>query len=53
MEDVWNQSKCSALANVIPEDIQDLHSELEHVLETFRHEPNRLHSFFDAAHLTL
>jgi hypothetical protein len=30
-----------------------LHSELEHVLGAFRHDPNRLHSFFDAAHLTL
>lgn len=53
VEDVWNQSKYGALANVIPEDIQDLHSELDHVLDTFRHEPNRLHSFFDAAHLIL
>ncbi len=53
VEDVWNQSKYGALANVIPEDIQALHSELDHVLDTFRHEPNRLHSFFDAAHLIL
>jgi transposase len=53
VEDVWNQSKYSALANVIPEDIHDLRSALSDVLETFRHEPNRLHSFFDAAHLTL
>jgi hypothetical protein len=27
------------LANVIPEDIHELHSELDHVLDTFRHEP--------------
>ena len=53
VEDVWNQSKYGALANVIPDDIHDLHSALDQVLETFRHEPNRLHSFFDAAHLTL
>ena len=53
VENVWNQSKYSELANVIPEDIHDLHSNVAHVLETFRHEPNRLHSFFDAAHLTL
>ena len=53
VEDVWNQSKYGALANVIPEDIQELHSSLSAVLETYRHEPNRLHSFFDAAHLIL
>lgn len=53
VEDVWNQSKYGALANVIPEDIEDLHSELDHVLGAFRHEPNRLHSFFDEAHLIL
>jgi putative transposase len=53
VEAVWNQSKYGALANVIPEDIHDLHSKLDHVLDTFRHEPNRLHAFFDAAHLIL
>ena len=53
VEDVWNQSKYGALANVIPDDIHDLHSALDQVLETFRHEPSRLHSFFDTAHLTL
>ena len=53
VEYVWNQSKYGTLANVIPEDIHDLRSELGHVLDTFRHEPNRLHSFFDSAHLIL
>ena len=53
VEDVWNQSKYGALANVIPEDIHDLHVALDRVLDTYRHEPNRLHSFFDAAHLIL
>ena len=53
VEDVWNQSKYSTLANVIPEDIHDLHSALDCVLDSYRHEPNRLHSFFDAAHLIL
>jgi len=53
VEDVWNQSKYGDLANVIPEDIHDLHSSLDQVLNTYRHEPNRLHSFFDAAHLVL
>lgn len=53
VEDIWNQSKYGALANVIPEDINELHSALDRVLDTYRHEPNRLHSFFDAAHLIL
>jgi putative transposase len=53
VEDVWNQSKYGNLANVIPEDTHDLHSALNEVLNTYRHQPNRLHSFFDAAHLTL
>jgi transposase len=51
VEDVWNQSKYGVFANVIPEDIDDLHLSLERVLETLRHEPNRLHSFFRAADL--
>ena len=53
VEDVWNQSKYGVMANIVPEDIHDLHSALDHVLDNFRHEPNRLHSFFDAAHLVL
>lgn len=53
VEDVWNQSKYGRLANVIPDDLHDLRSSLDEVLNTFRHQPNRLHSFFDAAHLTL
>jgi DDE superfamily endonuclease len=52
VEHVWEQSKYGALANVIPEDIHTLHATLDRVLDTFRHEPNRLHSFFDAVHLT-
>lgn len=51
VEDVWNQSKYGDLANVIPEDIDELRKTLERLLETYRHEPNTLHSFFHAAHL--
>jgi putative transposase len=51
VEDVWNQTKYGDLANVVPEGIDELHRSLEHLLETYRHEPNRLHSFFHAAHL--
>lgn len=52
VEDVWNQCKYSDLANVIPEDIHALHLELDRLLESYRHKPNRLNSFFRAAHLT-
>jgi hypothetical protein len=51
VENVWNQSKYGDLANVIPNDIGELHDTLDHLLETYRHEPNRLHSFIQAAHL--
>jgi putative transposase len=51
VEDVWNQSKCGDLANVIPDGINELHMALDRLLETYRHEPNRLHSFFQAARL--
>jgi transposase len=51
VEDVWNQSKYGDLANIIPNDISELHETLDHLLHTYRHEPNRLHSFFGAAHL--
>lgn len=53
VESVWNQSKYGVMANVIPEDIAALHAELDQVLNSFRHQPKRLHSFFDSAHLEL
>jgi len=52
VEDVWNQSKYGDLVNIIPNDIDELHEALDRLLETYRHQPNRLHSFFRAAHLT-
>jgi len=52
VEDVWNQSKYADLANVIPNDIHELREALDQLLETYRHQPNRLHSFFRAAHLS-
>lgn len=52
VEDVWNQSKYGDLANVIPDNIAELHQRLDQILETYRHEPNRLHSFFQAAGLS-
>lgn len=51
VEDVWAQSKYGTLANFIPDDIEQLHKVLDRVLDTYRHEPNRLHSFFHAAQL--
>lgn len=51
VEDVWNQSKCGDLANVVPDAINELHIALNRLLGTYRHEPNRLHSFFQAARL--
>lgn len=53
VEDVWNQSKYADMANVVPDDIDDLRQQLHNVLETYRHEPNRLHSFFKAARLSI
>ena len=53
VEDVWNQSKYADLANVVPDDVDDLRRKLIDVLETYRHEPNRLYSFFSAAGLSL
>jgi transposase len=51
VEDVWNQSKYGHLANIAPDDINDLHERLDRLLKSFRHQPNRLHSFFYAAEL--
>jgi putative transposase len=52
VEDVWSQSKHGDLANVVPDGIDELRRNLEHLLETYRHEPKRLHSLFDAAGLS-
>lgn len=51
VEAVWEQSKFGTLANIIPEDIQHLHTMLADVFNNYRLDPNRLHSFFCAAHL--
>lgn len=52
VENVWEQSKGGTLANFIPDDIAQLHNVLDQVLHTYRHQPNRMHSFFQAARLT-
>jgi hypothetical protein len=53
VENVWNQSKYGAMANIVPNDIDELHETLDRLLDTYRHEPNRLHSFFQAAGLVV
>jgi transposase len=53
VESVWNQSKYGDLANRIPDDIVELHETLDHLLREYRHDPDRLHSFFEAAQLSI
>jgi len=49
VEDVWIQSKWVDLINIVPEDIDQLCPPRDHVLDTYRDEPQRLRSFFAAA----
>jgi putative transposase len=51
VEDVWSQCKYGNLANTVPDDVRSLHRDIDRVLEHFRHQPNRLHSFFRSAEL--
>lgn len=53
VENIWNQSKYGDLANRIPDDIYQLHHTLDDLFQDYRHDPSRLQSFFDAAHLTV
>ena len=41
------------LANFIPDDISQLHQTLDDLLQEYRHDPERLHSFFHAMKLLL
>jgi transposase len=52
VEGVWSESKYGTLANFVPSDIDELRLTLDNVLEAYRHEPNRLHSFFTIADLS-
>jgi transposase len=52
-EDVWNQSKYNDLANIIPENIESLREMLDDLFSTYRHDINRLHSFFVFAELPI
>jgi putative transposase len=53
VEFVWTQSKYADLANWIPEDLDDLRSQLVPLLEDYRHDPARLRSFFRIARLSI
>jgi len=53
VESVWNQSKCGDLANFIPDNILEMRDVLDALLQHYRHDPDRLHSFFRSAHLIL
>jgi transposase len=53
VENLWNQSKYGDLANCIPDDASQLHEILDNLFQNYRHDPDRLHSFFDAVHLTI
>ena len=51
VEYVWTQSKYNDLANFIPEDIEELRQAITRIVEEYRHDPQRLRSFFQAAQL--
>jgi putative transposase len=51
VENVWDQSKYGDLANFIPDDIMQMHEILDSLLQQYRHDPERLQSFFRSAHL--
>jgi transposase len=51
VENVWDQSKYGDLANFIPDDILQMHDILDTLLQQYRHDPDRLQSFFRSAHL--
>ena len=53
VENLWSQSKYGDLANFIPDDISQLHQTLDDLLQEYRHDPERLHSFFHAMKLLL
>jgi hypothetical protein len=53
VESIWNQSKYGDLANCIPHDIFQLHKTLDQLLRAYRGDPVRLHSFFEAAQLSV
>lgn len=53
VEFVWTHLKYVDLANWIPNDIQEVESHLRACLEDYRHDRDRLYSFFQTAHLDI
>lgn len=53
VEFVWTQAKYADLANWIPQNIDDVRTKLTRVLERYRHDSIRLHSFFKNAKLPI
>jgi transposase len=53
VEQCWNHAKCTDLANLVPNDIDDLHQAVAHSLENQRRNPDLLRSYFNFAGLTL
>jgi transposase len=51
VESVWNQTKYGDLANFIPDDIVQMHDVIDSLLTQYRHDPDRLRSFFQSAKL--
>jgi len=53
VEQIWNHTKYADLANYIPQDIEDLRSEVEHSLTRKHSRSSLLRSFFKHAQLAL
>jgi hypothetical protein len=53
VEQCWNHAKCTDLANLIPNDVAELHEALANSLETQRRNPDLLRSYFQFAGLDL
>jgi len=53
VEQVWNHTKYGKLANYIPDDVDDLHRELNRCIGRERHNQSLLRSFFQFAKLGL
>jgi putative transposase len=51
VEYVWTQSKYGDLANFLPDDIDELRRAVARLIEQYRHDPERLRSFFQEAQL--
>ena len=53
VEQCWNHAKCCDLANFVPADVDELQRLLADSLETQRHNPSLLRSYFEFAGLDL